>query len=140
MESDMANPKRGEATFFVGAEGDENRREYTLRFSINSLCTLEGRLGRPFTEVYEGWDKGNFSMRDFRETVRACLKGGKDLSPEDVGEIIEDAGIETVMDALTKAFERSALAKMGEEDEDPQKKGMERGIGMSSSTMPSPQG
>jgi len=138
----MANSKRGEASFFVGEKKD--RKDYTLRFSLNTLCDLEESLGKSFTVVYAGWAEGNISISEFRETVKAALGAqGKELSREDVGNLIEEAGFEVVMDALMTAFENSALNQNGPREgapADPPRAVEMDGTGTDSSTMPSPQG
>jgi hypothetical protein len=135
----MANAKRGETSFFVGQGKD--RKDYTLRFSLNTLCTLEESLKKPFSDVYNGWAQGNISITEFRETVKAALgKQGREMSPEEVGDLIEDAGFELVMEKLMEAFENSALNVGPQEGpkEDPPKAETADGTGTSSSTMPSP--
>ena len=133
----MGNSKRGEVTFFVG-EG-EDREVHSFRFSLNTLCKIEDNLGKPFTVIASDWESGRFSIKELRETVRAALKGGEKMTPEEVGDLIEEYGIEETLEKLMECFDKSALLKMAQEqsDADPQKRGM-TGTGTPSSTTPSP--
>lgn len=133
----MANSKRGEVSFHLG-EG-EDRKDYIFRFSLNTLCSLEESLNKPFMEIAEGWQNGKLSIVELRETVRAAIKGGVSMTPEEIGDLIEDYGITEILDKLMECFDKSALMKLSEEEEaseDPQKR-RTSGAGTDSTTTPS---
>ena len=95
-ERKMGNKKRGEVSIFMG-EG-EDRRDYTLRFSLNSLCILEESVGRGFMEMATSWEKGELRISEVREVVRAAIKGGDKMTSEEIGDLIEEYGIYEMID------------------------------------------
>ncbi len=129
------NPKRGEAKFKVGA------KEYKIRFSLNVLCSLEEELGRPLTDLVLEWSQEKVSLSDVRKMIRAALTPNHpEITLEGAGDLMEEAGLETVLEALTTALNRSAISDQfvgGEEAQDP-RTGTADGIGMPSSIAPSP--
>jgi hypothetical protein len=84
-----------------------------LRYGINALCTIEELLGKPITAL----DLNRISIKDLRTILFAGLvHEDKDLTPEIVGELIDDYSDFTTIssklgDAFTLAFGDSKNAK-----------------------------
>ena len=127
----MANPKKGEASFSVGTE------RYTLRFSMNVLCSLEEELGRPLTDFVLEWGQGKVSISVVRQMIRAALvPNHPDISLEKAGDLMDEAGMATVLDALTKALNRSAISDEFNKGESGDPQNRTGGTGTPSSTSP----
>ena len=101
----MANKQRGEVSFKAG---DDN---YTLRYSINALCVMEGEVGKGFAAIagdLSNPDKISFTLA--RAVLWAGLKEHhSDITIEEAGELIPAAGGLTaimfvISEALTHAF------------------------------------
>lgn len=75
-------------------------KEYFLKFTLNSLRILEKEHGIKLTELSENIDM---------ETIQLILflglnKFHKELTFEEVGDMVDVANIQPVVDALTKAL------------------------------------
>lgn len=94
----MANPHKGEVGFTAGGA------ERTLRYDINTICSLEESLGLSFSEIASR--VGRVHVSTLRATLRAGL--GNSVSLGAAGEIIAELGlrrsIDLVTEALTAAF------------------------------------
>ena len=100
---------------------------YQLRFTFNSFIRLEEELGIPIsdidkifpTENKDGKVVGSVNLRDVRAFFWAGLiHENKDLTLEEAGELIEEAGgIVGIVETLVKAFSNAFPA-----DEDVKKK------------------
>jgi hypothetical protein len=73
-----------------------------LRFGINALIRVEELTGKPITKL----DLENISMKDLRTIVYAGLcHEDKDLTPEKVGELMDDySDITKIAEKLGEAF------------------------------------
>ena len=91
--------KRGE----VKLERD-NGDVVVLKFGTNAICKIEEELNKSLGEILDDL-KGNeeggskISMRTLRTMVRMSIQGDH-MSPDDVGDLIDEVGFE----AITKAF------------------------------------
>lgn len=101
----MANPHKGEARLEVG------NVVYTLVFTVNTICTIEEKLGRGFLKIAsELQDLENISYTVVRAMLWAALREKhKEISLEAAGYMIIDGGglgpvLEKVMEAFTAAF------------------------------------
>ena len=100
----MANPHKGEVEIKAG------EATYTLRFSIDAICSLEAATGKPFTAcAVEMTDAKTASMTLVRLLLHAGLKENHpQISLKESGEIIPAAGGMLVV--TEKVFEAFALA------------------------------
>jgi hypothetical protein len=96
----MTNPHRGEAELIVNGELN------VLRFTMNSLCALEEELGEPVAALADKMkDPAQFRISMARAVLWAgLLHKRRDLTIEQAGEIIDEAGITATMAAIGKAF------------------------------------
>jgi hypothetical protein len=90
----MANKHRG----MVAIELDKKRN---LRYTMNALAEIEDRLGVPLSEM------GNVKMTI--KNVRVILWAGlihedKELTPEDVGDMVDISNFEEVQEKVAEAF------------------------------------
>lgn len=103
----MANPHKGEVDFQAGD------KTYTLRYSNNALCQLEEAMGKTIIEISNelaSWAKepDKVSLSTVRKVFWAGLGGGKKMTLEAAGDIIDEAGgLSVVMEAISKALERT---------------------------------
>ena len=100
----MGNPHKGEIELQAGDA------VYTLRFSIDAICSLEAATGKPFTaSAVEMTDPKTASMTLVRLLFHASLmESHPDVSLKQAGEIIPAAGGMSVV--TEKVFEAFALA------------------------------
>lgn len=98
---------------FITIQADKARN---LRYTFNSLMTLEENLDRPITEI-----GNNISFKDINVLVWAgLLHEDKDLTREQAGdiidEVIENEGLQSLIDkvsqALTNTFGNTVQAKI----------------------------
>lgn len=95
----MSNPLRGEASFRAGAS------TFTLVYDVNAFCELEEETSYSISELV-AQVRGNPSFTLLRSIVCAGLQAKHpSTSKAEAGEIMADAGIQPVMDAMKKAFE-----------------------------------
>lgn len=101
----MANPLRGEAAFKAGAA------TFTLVFDINTFCELEDETGLGVTELIERiQDKPSFKL--LRSIFCAGLQTHHPkTSAAEAGEIMSDAGMDGVKDALSRALQAAMPSK-----------------------------
>jgi hypothetical protein len=99
------NPIKGEVELPAGDD------VYTLRFSIDAICSLEAMTGKPFSvTATEMADPKKASMTLVRMLLAAALQERHpELSLKDVGELIIPAGgmakvTAKVFEAFAKAF------------------------------------
>lgn len=93
----MANRRKGEVELEAGDQ------VYTLRFSTNTICSLEDELGMGINEIGGLLsDPANFRISTLRAIVKACLT--ETVTTEKSGDIIDQAGFGPVGDAIGKAF------------------------------------
>lgn len=96
----MANAERGEVDLKAGAE------TYTLRLSINAVCTLEDHLGRPINSIAgEISSPDTMRLATLRAILWAAVQGSRPgFSVEDAGEVIGTVGVPAAMGAVAEAF------------------------------------
>lgn len=96
----MANPHRGTVSLQAGD------RTYTLSFSVNALCELEDRTGRTIQELANALNATEgVSIKMVRDLVWGALRdhhGDTDIAA--VGEIMDAAGLQNVVEAVGKAL------------------------------------
>lgn len=113
----MANKFRGESdlTFDREVEGVTREAKFRLVFDANAFCEIEDNIGLSLGELHDAMsDPKKLSMK----TVRAIFHGGlsrhhPDLTLADAGDIMSDAGMPEIMDAMKRAF-GGAMKKVGE--------------------------
>lgn len=104
----MGNPLRGQASFKAGAES------YTLTFDVNIFVEIEEATGYGMGELVQRIQSNpSFGL------VRAVVCGGLQAKHEGVtarraGEIISDAGLDPVTDALKRALAQALPAPKAE--------------------------
>ena len=97
----MANPHRGDVTVSVGDD------EYTFSFSINALCELEDRLGKPVSHIVKALgDPDNIRITDVRALVwAAMLDHQEDITLKEAGKVASDVGFKTCLLQVGAALE-----------------------------------
>jgi len=100
----MANPLRGEAAFKAGAA------DYTLVFDINTFCALEDETGLGVSELIDQvQSKPSFKL--LRSIFCAGLQTHHPRTTiAEAGEIMSDAGLDTMRDALSRALQAAMPA------------------------------
>lgn len=100
----MPNPLRGEASFKAGAS------DFTLVFDINVFCTLEDETGLGVSELIDQvQSKPSFKL--LRSIFCAGLQSHHPRTTiAEAGEIMSDAGLETMQDALSRALQAAMPA------------------------------
>lgn len=90
----MANKERGEVTV-------ELDKERTLKFTLNSLVYIED-CG---VDIQNMGKNGSMKLKDLRTLLFAGLMHeDKNITPEEVGEMIDVVDIEPISQALNQAF------------------------------------
>ncbi|MCK4302829.1 MAG: hypothetical protein KAY24_01170 [Candidatus Eisenbacteria sp.] len=114
----MENPERGIVTLEAGD------KEYRIKLGWNAICSIEHELGKTMTEIFEQME-ASFCANDFRILLQAALSHGekKRYQPGDVGDIIDEAGIDAVSRAISEAvkyaFPSKGSAKEGDSEDAP---------------------
>lgn len=94
----MGNSIKGEVNF--SASG----KDWTLKLSTNAMCALESATGKSINEFAEGLgDVKTFRIADLRLIVCSMLNGSVDENG--AGDLIDDVGMEGMMDLVSKAFD-----------------------------------
>lgn len=98
----MANRAKGEATLKAGD------KEYTLVFNMNARAALEDALDLNISQLVDLMKPEKLRHKHIITIVWAGLrKYHKELTKEDVGDLIDEAGLEETMKAFEKAFSAS---------------------------------
>jgi hypothetical protein len=107
----MTNPLRGEASFQAGAS------TFTLVFDVNAFCDLEDETGLGVAELIDQvQDKPSFKL--LRSIFCAGLQARHARTTvAEAGEIMSDAGLDVLRDALARAL-KAAMPAKGEVDGD----------------------
>ncbi|BBD01838.1 hypothetical protein [Sphingobium sp. YG1] len=104
----MANPLRGEAAFKAGGAS------FTLVFDINTFCELEEETGLGVAELVEKiQEQPSFTL--LRSIFCAGLQAHHPkTSIKEAGEIMSDAGLDVMKDALARALKAAMPAASGD--------------------------
>ncbi len=104
----MANPHRGEVELRVG------EKLYTFRFSLSALASLEEMTGTSVELVFQRFlEPGTPKLRPMLQIVRAALLDRHpEVTEEEAGELILEAGVDAVTAAILKTAETS-LERLG---------------------------
>lgn len=101
----MPNPLRGQASFRAG------EATFTLVFDINVFCELEAETGLGVTQLVEQVQEQP-SFRLLRSIFCAGLQTHHPrTSIKEAGEIMSDAGLDVMKDALARALKAAMPAK-----------------------------
>ena len=69
-------------------------KEFTLHYGQNAVCALEDELDKGITSIYTRLQQEHVKLRDFRAILWAgLLKDNRDLTPEDVGNMCDEANV-----------------------------------------------
>ena len=103
----MANFKKGEVEIL---NHNDNGKAYVIRFTTNALCDLETALNMGINEFFQlirtrELSGQSLTLKEIRTVLWAGLhESYEDLTPRDVGNIIDGAGMLVAMDAIRKAL------------------------------------
>lgn len=89
-------------------------RALTLRFSNNAICLYEELSSGPFTDVlklFEGAKTGTLHFSAIRKLVVAGLSDTQEVTLREAGEIIDEAGLELVVEKIGEAIEAALPAR-----------------------------
>lgn len=103
----MANFARGEVDFQV------ERVTYRLVLDMNALCELEELKNEPWGVTFErmGSTQSGLRMTDLRSILWAALRARHpSITVEGAGNILQTAGPESVLEAVTEALRRARPA------------------------------
>lgn len=100
----MANPLRGESSFKAG------EADFTLVFDINTFCALEDETGLGVSDLIDKVQaKPSFKL--LRSIFCAGLQARHPRTTiSEAGEIMSDAGLETLQKALSTALQAAMPA------------------------------
>lgn len=85
---------------FVALKGAS--RSVSLKFSINALCKFEDLTGESADDLLR---KGKFSVNQMRALFQAALFDTEpDITPHEVGQLMDEAGTTRCQDALQAAL------------------------------------
>lgn len=107
-------------------KGDVRLGDYTMRMDFNALCNAE--------EDFPGIMQGDVDIRSFR-SVRALVRHAltahhPDLTEREVGDVIQEVGIQEAAQAVTEAMSASfPSAEAGESTANPRKAPAKAGTG-----------
>lgn len=90
----MANPHRGEVALKAGDTA------YTLTFTINAVCELEGALGKGVSEIVSDMSR----VSTVRAVLWAGLRHHHKVTLEEAGDIMHAAGAAATAQAINKAM------------------------------------
>jgi hypothetical protein len=91
----MSNPHRGEVALVAGGA------TYTLVYNTNAVCALEEQLGQSLAEIVTGMGR----LKVMRAVLWAGLLERHEFGrPEDVGPIMDAAGVPAVVEAVNTAI------------------------------------
>lgn len=69
-------------------------KEYKIHYGQNAICALEDELDEGINEIFSRIEQGNVKLKDFRAFLWAgMLKENRNFTPEDVGEICDNANV-----------------------------------------------
>lgn len=126
----MANPHKGEVELVAGEE------RYTLRFSIDAICSLESSTGKGLPALIgEISDPDTMSVARLRDMLLAALaEHHPDITLKQAGELIVPAGgfikvFEKVSEAIAVAFPAADPAAPKEKGARPPKGPRQGGTG-----------
>lgn len=113
----MANPHRGEVDLVVGEQ------TYVLRMSINEIAQLETLLDKGVNEISAILsEETNPRIGAWRAALWAALQANhKGLALEAVGDIMQEAGLPTVMSKVGEALQLAFPANEGGRKPNPRK-------------------
>lgn len=115
----MANPHRGQVPLVAGAA------TYALSMSINAMCALEAKLGRPMGAVMTDilamhGDPARMSLTLLRAVLWAALQDHHAVDEAGAGDILGEAGLPAALGGVTQAFTLAFPAKKAGADARPQ--------------------
>jgi hypothetical protein len=96
----MANPHRGEVEFTVG------KKVYTLVYSINAMCELEGALNASVVAIANSMsDPARMGVKTMRTVFWAGLRDHHEaLTEADAGRLMDQVGLIDAAQHIVKAF------------------------------------
>ena len=88
-------------------------KEYEVYYGQNSVCALEDELQESITDILARLDDNKVKFKDIRALIWAgLLKSERTLTPEQLGEICDEAGVSfsailpEFLEELTLSFKR----------------------------------
>jgi len=95
----MANPIKGEVPIIIG------ERKYTLVLGTYALAAIERRLKMPWAKVMQRATEGYWGIDEtLAAFAAALLRHHRDISEEKAADLIDQAGIEAISEALAEAI------------------------------------
>lgn len=108
----MTNPLRGEVEAELGGE------IWRLRLTLNAMCEIEERMGKGFMEIVSDLENGRTGGFKGMRTIlcAAARHHRKDVTPEQIGELIAAADMKDLGALITKLMSVGAPEPGGEEN------------------------
>ncbi len=97
----MVHPARGDVVL-DGTTG----RSYALRFGTNAICDIQAACQQSISDVLAGLNgpNGALNLRAIRTMVQWAVVQVERPTPDEAGDIIDDVGLVSVLDALKAVF------------------------------------
>lgn len=91
--------KRGETTLT-----DSAGQAYIVRFGTNAICETQQQLKKPFGAILKDLDPQAFDLLTIRTMVKCALVHPKEATDAEIGDLIDDVGMDVIADAISKVF------------------------------------
>lgn len=96
----MGNKQRGEVSF----EADGN--QWTMKIDTNAMCEIEDLTGKGIAEVGQLLaNPKTASIKLLRSVFMGALSANHELSSKQVGELMDEIGVQRTGELVGKAFE-----------------------------------
>tara|TARA_R110002110_G_scaffold235272_2_gene451297 strand:- start:215 stop:571 length:357 start_codon:yes stop_codon:yes gene_type:complete len=111
----MTNPFRGELEIKL------NRQVYKTRMTVNSCIQAEQKVGCSLIKLTGELSEGNLTLSQMLHILHPALRGGgNNMTADEVGELIYQAGVGQSMVAVGEVL-ANVLTGNSEEDEEEKK-------------------
>lgn len=94
----MANKRKGEVEI-----QDSDGKAYILKFGTSAICKIEDALNKNLGEILSELGGEKLRMSTIRTMVQMSLKDS-DLTPDQVGDLIDDVGFQKITEAFSLVF------------------------------------
>lgn len=86
---------------------DADGKTYTLRYGTNAIVKIQQALKKPLGQILKSLEGDALDMEVVRTMVQMGIEGTADLTPEQVGDLIDDVGLSVITKAFGAVFAES---------------------------------